>query len=697
MKRSLNVFLACLLLLSTIILTPSIGEAATISAPQPALPSGIVKPVYINKQAYVNVIDVNLSPSDSGKTVQYTLSFYNGSAKTINLLDYWFRLGTLTGESFALKLSAADSKKKNIAPKTTMFLHFYADVGSSTRLSDLILKVVRFDFSKTNYEASVGSFKFPAGFTGEVKPGSYKKMYVGNTVINSKLLQSTINSTDESHHIEVTMSFNNVGKQTVKLPKYKYILMTSEGFMYNAATTETADIELSPWNRKEIIVSVNIPIAVKNKGWKIILLEESGEEGKTLPSGVYQILFSTGGNTTTATDNFTYSNTQGKYKFVLESVTRQPWEDGDVLSSKIRIENQGTEPLSIPAIEGYFFFDNKVKVNFKRVISSSVVAIQPGSSIRFNAYVKVASNYQFGTAKVIINEKKEQSTVKAGELQSSSFLAQLPVLSETASYEINRDGSKSIAAINRVAMYEGQITKTFTVQVAIENLEKRTIAPVKLSGYFINENQEIFPATAIVGEGKINPGSKSLVRFEGVFPKQASTANLKLIVGESVSDQAFAEGTANADAYVNAVSFSLPTDIPAKTDLIDIPVLPYTLTVDKFTPLLTNEEIIVRMHYILDKDMSISVYPDDRKLQAAIEYFDKAQQEWVTIVQQEISIEKTTAPSLTPGERDLSLSIPTTYDTINYDNDYRFRIYEVIGSNKKLLADRSFIWYIENK
>ncbi|MFC5469661.1 hypothetical protein ACFPPD_13080 [Cohnella suwonensis] len=698
MNKSLNVVLACLLLLGLISVASNVDEAAaaTSSTPQAALPAGVVKPVFINKLVSINVVDVNLAPTDSGKTVSYTLSLYNGSTKSINLLDYWFRLGSSAGESFTLKLTASDSKKKTIAPKTTSYLNLYADVGSSSRLSDLILKVVRFDFSQSNYEAIVGSFKFPAGFTAEVKPGSYKKMYLGNTVINSKISQSLINSTDESHHLEVTLSYNNVGKQTVKLSKYKYVLVTSEGYMYNMTSAEVGDVELSPWNRKELLVTVDVPATVKSKSWKIIALEDAGEEGKSIPVGIYQVLLKTG-SATTATDNFTYSNTQGKYKFVLNSVTRQPWEDGDVLSANIRIENQGTEPLSIPTIEGYFYFDNKVKVNFKRVISSSVVAIQPGSSVRFNAYVKLASNYQFSTAKVVLNEKKEQSAVKAGELQSSSFLTQLPVLSETSFYDIKRDGSTSKASINRVAVYEGQTTKTYTVQVAIENMEKRTISPVKLSGYFINENQEIFPATAVVGEGKVTPGSKSLVRFEAIFPKQASTANLKLIVGEAVNDQSYAEGNANADAYVNAVAYALPTDIPAKTNLKDVLLLPHTLTIDKFTPLLTNEEVIVRMHYKLDKDMNISIYPEDRKLQAAIEYFDNSKQEWVTMFQQDLNVEKAATPSLSVGEHDLEIKQPTTYDTINYDYNYRFRIYEVVGSNKKMLADRGFTWYIENK
>lgn len=694
MKKVLVSLLACVIVMAVI------GSPATLTAaaatPQPALPSNLVKPIYINKQVYVNVVDVSLAPSNDGKTVSYTLSFYNGSNKSINLLDYWFRLGSNRGESFPLKLSSADSKKRSIAPRTTTYLHLNADVGGSTRLADLILKVVRFDFTLSSYETGVGRFTFPSSFTGEVKPGSYKKLYVGNTVINAKILQSFMNSSDESHQLEITMSYNNVGKQTVKLPKYKYVLVTSEGYMYNAIPSETADIELSPWNKKELLVTVDVPAVVKNTGWKMVVLEDGGEEGRSTPSGVYQVTTSASDNKTAA-DNFNYSNSQGKYKFQLESLTRQPWEDGDVLSATVRIENQGTDSLSIPNMEGYFYLDNKVKIDFKRVMSASTVGIQPGSAARFSVYAKMASNYQFTTAKVVLNEKKEQSSVKAGELQSSAFLAKLPVLAETAQLDINREGSKSRASINRVAVYEGVTTKTYTVQVAMGNMERRTISPVKLTGYFINENNEVFPAKPVIAEGKMTPNSKSIVRFESTLPKQVSTANFRLILGESVSDQAFTDGNANADGYVNAVSYSLPSDIPVRQEMANLEILPYKFTISKMTPLFTNDGIVVRLHYKLDKDMTISVFPEDVKLKAAIEYYDPVNQEWVTKFQQELEIEKTSTTSLRVGERDLELKQPTEDDSVNLGASYRFRVYEVLGTNQKMIAEKQFNWYIENK
>jgi hypothetical protein len=667
---------------------------AAVAAPQPVQVAGSVKPVWLNQTSYYNVVDVNLIPTSEGKRLTYTLSLYNGSSQSLDLSDYWYRLTSSTGESYSIKLTAADAAKKTVAPKTKTFIKLYSDVGDATKLSDLNLKIIKFDFTKAGYESLIGQFKFSTGFSSEVPIGSYKKVYEGNSVINAKIYQTTINTGEETNQVNLVFSLNNIGKQLVTLPKYKYKIVSADGFVYDA-TPDVTELKLQPLMRQEVNVTASIPKTVKTSGLKLYVIEDGGDAGSDLPAGVYHIPNSSIGDVV-ASDNFKYTNSQGTFQFKVASITRQPYESGDILSTKITITNNGKVQLPIPELTGYYYFDNQVKNNLSIVTPTNTSSIQPGETITLTAYSKVASNFKFTNVKAVLSEKQDQNTVKAGELQTSSYLSTIPKVSLNKTYTITRDGYKTNVEVNRVAVYQGVTTKTYTAQLSLENLESRTLTPLKLTGYFINENNEIYPATITLPEGLLTPSSQALVRFSADFPSSTSTVNLRLIVGEAVNDQSFVVGNGTSNAYVSAVSLELPMDENIATSMQNLNILPYQLSITKMTPLFTNEGVILRMHYKMTKDTNVSLFPTDRKLMAAIEYFDENNQEWQTMVQQDIGLESSSGTSFTVGERDLELKQATEETALNLNLQYRFRIYEGLGNNKKAIAEQGFTWYIEN-
>ncbi|SFB47401.1 hypothetical protein SAMN05216312_109146 [Cohnella sp. OV330] len=663
--------------------------------------SQIVKPIYLSSTSYINLVDVGLSPVDGGQIAAFTLSIYNGSSSALDLSNYWFRLSNLSGSSYSIKTSAADAKLTKVAPNSKTMITLYATVGESAKLSDLIFKVVKFNFNVAGYEQGVGRFTFPKNFSNIVAAGSYKSLYFATTTLNSKVTSSTIAASGDDQLITVNYVYNNIGKKAVTLSKYKYYLATASGIMYEATPSVTEDLTIQPLTRKEFSITATVPSTLAKTGWKLIILKDNGgETAVTLPVGTYNLYFSNGTPTSTVTDSFTYTNTEGTYQYKLTSLLREPWNSQDVLSARIRITNKSTTAVSIPAVSGYFYLDDKTKLEFKTITVNNQFGLNAGSYVDLDVYAKLPSNFNFAKAKLVLNNKvDDKTTTKLGELTGTSYLAQIPNFAVDKVMNVDREGNKMTATLNNVNVYNTTTTKIFSVQMTLTSEEKRTIDPVRLVGLFKSDNGDIFPATATMAEGQVNASNKALLTFTASVPQNYDTNNLKLIVGEGVSDTKYTDSKTAADGFINAVSYSLPQEQRLYSTFKDINLLPYKFTINKFFPTLLGDDIQLTLDYNLDKDTFYNLYPTDRKLVLEVDGINLSDGKVTNYLSQELTIEGDgTTPTLKAGTNQ-ELIIKKANPNTGYDGTlkYRLRLYEVVQGAKKIVADRAIdYWFITN-
>jgi len=674
------------------------ASAATTATSQISTISKFVKPVMLSGSSYINLVDASLIPSDNGQIAAFTISIYNGGAAELNLMDYWFRLKNSVGGSYSIKTAAADSKVTKVASKTKTFITLYAQVGEYIKLSDLSLNIVKFDFSAANYERSLGKFTFPAAFTNVTSVGAIKPIYFSSTTLYSKIASATVGKSGDDTFVTVNFVYNNMGKKSVTLSKYKYYIVAAGGEMYEATPEDTADLVMDPLKRKELKLTATIPSSVKTTGAKLVIVKANGEDASiNLPVGSYQIQFG-GATSSNATDTFTYSTSDGTYQFNLAQLTRQPWGSQDVLSARIRITNKSTTSISVPNLTGYFYLDDKVKLDFKAVAADNPFGLNAGAYVDLDVYAKMPSNYSFTKAKLIINDQKDDKTsTKAGELQGTSSQTAIPIYAVDRNYQIARVGSKSIANIKSVNVYNNATSKVFDVLVTLTNNELRTITPSNLVGYFVNENGDTFPATTNAGEGNVNPNNKSLISFSAVLPQDYSSANMRLIIGEGVTDTKYSTGTAVPDAYLNTVKFNLPIEDRTRSVLSQIPLLNYKLTINKMTPNVLMPTLNLELDYTLEKDTTYNLVPKDHKLVLALEGVDPDDGKVYTYYSSDLDIDSDKDNTLKPGTNNkVTLSKELAYDSIDGRRNYYARIYEVTQNSKKLVAEHEFRWFIEN-
>jgi hypothetical protein len=700
MKKKIIIGIASLAIAVTPLIQGNTRVEAATTASKITAVNQVVKPVYLSAKSYINLVDVTIAPSEEGQVASFTLSIYNGGSSEIKLVDYWFRLASQSGTSYPLKVVSEDAKKNTIAPNSKSYITLYAKVGEKTKLSDLVFKIVKFDFNVSNYEKSIGKFTFPKNYTNEVTATSFKTLYFSNSTVYSKVAASSLSSSGDDHFVTVNFVYNNAGKRAATISKYKYYIVTADGIFYEAQPAVTGDITLQPLTRQELQLTATIPSSIKTKGWKLVVMKESGGDTVTLiPAGAYQLNLAggvvSGG---TVSDTFKYVTTKGTYQFTLNQLVRQPWETQDILSARIRIKNTSlTDSAVIPNVTGYFYLDNQVKLDFKTVATNNSFGLNSNGYIDVDVYAKLPADYKFSTVKIVVNEKKdEQVTTKAGELSSSSYLSEMPIYTFDKVYKITRDGSSMNATLNSVNVYDNVTTKLVKVQMTLSSIESRTIDPIKMTAVFINDNGDIFPAQTNMAEGKVNASNKALVNITATVPQNYSTANLRLIVGEGVADTKYASGTITPDAYVGAVKYNLPQEQRLMTVMKDIPLLPFKLTINKFTPQVFGDGLELILDYNLVKDLSYNVYPTDRKIIMAIEGDDLNDGTTYVYYSQEIGFEGDAATALQPGANKITLKKNMNYETINGNLKFKAKIYEVVNGSKKLIAEHPFYWFIEN-
>jgi hypothetical protein len=704
MKKKVLIALASM----TIATVPFVGGAldtktfAAAATPTITSVSKVVKPMYISKYSYMNIVDVTLAPSeDEGQIVSFTLSVYNGDSTNVSLKDYWFRLTNRSGSTYSLKMSAADSKKDVIAPYTKTYITMYAKVGEGVKLSDFIFKLIKFDFNVSNYEREVGRTTFPLKFTNEVKPTSYKALYFPTSILNTKISSASIGLSGDDRYMTMNFVYNNTGKRAITLSKYKYYVVNSAGIFYEATPSIANDLVIQPQTRQEFQLTATIPATLSTKDWKLIVERDSGDElGTLIPVGSYQVDFSGGNSSTVASDTFNYSNASGTYQYQLLNLLREPWQNQDILTARIRIKNTSLSVSSaVPNITGYFYLDNQLQLNYKTVTPSNQLGLNPSDYVDVDVYAQIPANYKFSTVKLIVNNQKDaQTSVKAGELSSTSYLSQLPTSPADLALNLTRDGSNMNASLDSVKVFNNVTSKTIKVSMTLSSNEKRAIDPLKLTGVFVNDNGDIFAADTVMANGKVNANHKAVVEFVTKLPLNYDSNNLKLIVGEGVTDTKYSSGTAIPEAYIGAVKYSLPSEQSTLTSMSNLAFTPYDLTINKFFPQVYNKDLQLTLNYDLIKNTDYDVYPTDRKFLMNIEAVDKNDGTTYVYSSQEFTMEGDSTSALQVGkDKNVTLKTTLNYDTIDLKLNYTAKLYEIVDGAKKLIAEHPFYWFIDNE
>lgn len=664
--------------------------------------------VTLRQGVTANVNNLLLLPSTTSQMVGLTLTIHNNSNSELNFIDYWVRLYTKSGSQLNIKM--LDPTISRIPSKTTVDINFIGTVGNEIKVSELLVKVVMWDFSVSSKTKVLKELAVPSRYNPVTPADEGRIITTGDIKTSFYIEQATIGKSDKYYRPEIKLKIKNDGKRTIELPDYQLFILTKNNLMYPLSVKNLKGTALDPLTENEFQLTASIPLAVDEEGWKLVVINSANDGKDKQPLGMFSLPTAQIDSGNEKGKYYTFTNADGIYNIKLDSVNRLPIEEDDLIISTLTIANKTNKTLALPALSGKYLFNESVE---KSVVSSNndkQIALQPGTTSTLQLISRVPYTFEINEIKLTIQQK---GTSDGGESENSDLVEfiyngkfdAIPQVASTTGFKISDIGYRADVTIRNQMLFSGETADILVAQLMITNQEKRLTNVQKFGGYFEKSDGTIYPASFENVTEKLAPAGKAIVFVSTTIPKDTDTKDIRLVVGKAVTETSSGGNQGNQPSenlvgYINPYSVALPEALQPQKDLQRINISPYQLTIDRIATQMEYQEsrISLNFDYTLTQDLLTKI--DGKNHKIVIEIADKLKK---TILSKEISL-PTTGESGSSGENILTIGKHTIkidwtneplLDLIKTLSDYDLNVYyQVQTGYKYLIATQSFPWLV---
>lgn len=672
--------------------------------------------VPITNSSYFELKHIHVLPDQTGKIATFTITIHNEGSSELQFIDYWARLRSKSGNQFSARLIPADKDKNRVAPGSTTDLTFYATLNGDTKLQDLVVQFIKWDFSQANFERVLGEVAVPDDFTDVTPADGTAAITVGGVDVHASIKKFISNKNEKYHVPTVYVTLENAGNHTVTIPSYLFSIRTPEGLLYPLEAKGIKDLKINPKESKEIQLSGSIPAAVAADGWQLAIAETIADLKLNVAVANFQLPAVTTQEGGSIGKEYSFTNEDGVYTAQLGGLHRLPWEDQDLLTADLVLSNKGDDSLPIPKLSGYFLLDDAVKIDAKLIQTAKVVGLGAGTSLNLQLAGKVPYTYEFSQVKLVLQENEGETPADGGtetsgstatdvlEFSTQAELQSVPFVGLGETYSSTDVGRKAKYAIRNVSTYEDKTSIMYSAMVEVTNLEKRFTNAAKLVANFRSADGTVIPATVAEVKNKISPSGKALLNVWAPVPKGFSTENLNLLLGEAVTEGKLSEGDkAVADSYVNPVAYWLPSESKnVLTTLKNVDLFPYNISINKIGTKIEDGVFTLNFNYELSKEKLTEINTEGHNLLLVFEdgggikrFEKKFDFKDFDVYNGESTADEDTKIRL--GEREnFKISIPDPgliYQT-KFLEKYTLSVYDEFQGQRKLLASQKADWFV---
>jgi len=656
--------------------------------------------VSIAPHSKVELKNAAVMPSDNGNMLFFTLSVTNGENSSISFLDYWVKVYNTSGAEFTPDLIPQDKLKKDIPAGQQVDFTFYAPVNDATALQDLWFRLTRWDYNSTELEKAIGDIHFPDQSAAVLAPEAVSKtVMLGNVPVALEVTKWSALQNDAYLTPKLTLRATNKGQAAAKLTGYQYSLRASNGAMYPLEITMNGDKQqLQPDVPLDLQLKASqLPASAIGDHWDLVITQSvtvTSDLKLNLPVTTLKVSTEQQAPPSIGS-SVEFANKDGVYLLQVEKLDRMPWDDQDVLSADLSMTHHQSDALPFPDIKAYYELDGGVKVEAKAVKTDRAVGVPPGQPVHFQIVGKIPYTYPFAATKLVLQNKLSENEVEdMAQFMLPPSEIKLPVVAFGQEQSITGTGRNTLYAPREINTYTDGKSDMLEVQLEVSNMEKRSNAVPKLTAFLKTPDDALYPTKVREVKQKLNPQGKALVSFSAKLPKGFDTKGLRLVVGESVTEQRLSLTEDKADAYINAVEMELPIEKPiVNTGLKDVAFDQYSISLSKMSTWLDSTQLRVNFQYDLKKDSFFETNNDGSKL--IIQFAD---------MNGNMTYEQKYYLESAPDKDDVRLELGEhNYKMIIKDSDllgkigslkqYKLSIIHEFQGMRKLLASQTMDWF----
>ncbi len=516
-----------------------------------------VPAVKVTARSTVKLTDVNILSQDDGNTVTYTLTYKNNDSTPMMMLDYWSKVKTKGGTSFSPKLIAKDQEKKTVSPGSTVDLTYVMKVGREVKLSDLNFLIVKWDFSKPNYESTLGKFNVPASYSITTPVGKTKTVRLSDSAVKVKVSGIKVYpGENKKQYVKVGVNLNNISYKLLDNPNIKWILRTPGGTNYPLTPDkDSTGVSIQAQANKTLNLMASLPTALKLEKSELLLVEEQGEEKTALPVAALQLPEASQTNVNVVANQPNIISIDGQPVSTLLESARVRGEDEEFdLTMQWVIKNQGKKEVKVPKyaleirtedgtsypIETKALDDLKLKPGATKTIKLNSTIQGNGDTSKIKLYAMTPTTK---------DESKEGETSGGG---TSGFEFSYPVgiyaipesvtsgdglTTETVIKNSKGTFGVSVGSLQRLPWTDSDI---IAAKVTIRNASAKTVQLPELEAMFTIDSARIDGDTKLIsaqGGKLLGSGMVTEAYLLTKIPSELNMSRLELTLQEKVSEE----------------------------------------------------------------------------------------------------------------------------------------------------------------
>lgn len=703
-----------------------------------------LSPVKITAKSTVRLTDVNILTLSDESILTYTLTIQNNDSKTMDLLDYWSKVKTISGTTYSTTLMSKDKDKKKLSAGSSTTMTYTARIAKHLKPENLVFQVIKWDFSQSGYEALKGQFKIPAGYLTSTPSNQSKSLRIADTPVKAQVGQVASFISGDYNYVSVSLNMTNIGYKLFEDPKLKFVIRTSTGASYPMTADPTStDYKIQPQDMKTLNLVAQIPKSIKLGNMELQLAQDDETAKLSLPIATMQLpginnnqmavapnvekfisinngkiavqvtnavvnknfdehalsirfgFRNTSGTTLTlpkyqfelqtsdgyrlpistlamdnltlqpleerfitlpvtvpanvsvekprlfmnlpsaaeSTENISYpvaffsvpeakpvENMIGTKQFVqtkngilgvtLSSLQRLPWSDGDLVSAKVTIDNFNFKTTQLPQFAGLIQVDTAKLSSDTKVITTQTAGLL-GAGMSTDVYVtaKVPGYIDFNQVQILLLEKFGEGSSEWVQFSNTGAIPEPVTVDRGQVYEIDTLGRQQDVRVMRSFLYNGQSSDLVYTELEVRNQEEHQIDLSQFAGVFQTKDGQTYKASASQIDTSAGPDEKSVVAMWAKIPKRTTTTDMKLIVGEGITDEKITPIKGEPTGYVNAAAMVLGVSSPSvRGNLTDLDLFPYTLTIKNVKASLNGSTSVnLSFDYNQNRNMDYSI------------------------------------------------------------------------------------------
>jgi len=615
-KMTLGLLMACLLLIGTISIGGKGADAAPVNKP-------IIGQVPLGAKSSIRVKNVQLTPSSDKQTLAFTIEIVNNENKSLMFYDYWTKVKLNNGVEVPVKLTNLNVNKSEIAPKSSAEYTYVGTVSRTTKYTDMIIQLIKWDFSVANYTKILGSVRIPASYD---PINNSKNVFVDGTKLWVTYKNFKTYQLEDEKRIEFEVEFNNLGFRTVTIPKYKYNFITPDNYVYEITPVSNEDVKIQPKAKITLKMKLSIPNVVKvtTGNISIVINDEQTKLDIPLLSSAVKLASTTveeKEETIALGTEKEFLLDEKKYAVRLDSVQQLPLESENIINSTVSIINKTSEALPIPDLLSVYYVDGVAVATdkVKQTQLTTGVGIPANGSVQVAIHTTTAYTASFSKVKLEFTSQlktdggetiKEKITTYEVPTTSFKSFSKVAVGGTTT---LTTGSSSSAYKIHSLQAYKGTNNYLYNVLLEVQNKDVRSANLSKLVAYFKN-GDSYYPVKISEVKDKIIPNGKVLLSLSTRIPTYMNTNELKIVLGELIDD----------NTYLAAAEFELPgvSQDSGEGNLQGLEIYPYKLNINSIIVDLDSNANI-NFKYELTKTTEYESVPDGHSI--IMEVIDKNQ------------------------------------------------------------------------